>query len=150
MAAGQALISASCFQEDIRMAKKSFISQGNPALQFISAQEDIRETVQTGKPAEKRRSAVDHGRSKIAGKKEKTVQPAAEPAERVVQVQQSAGQPETVRRPVAPRRQGESKSKRVQLLVPPSLHMKISRKAASMDMSFNEYVNQVLERSLGN
>lgn len=51
--------------------------------------------------------------------------------------------------PVAPRRQGESKSKRVQLLVPPSLHMRASRRAAEMELSFNEYVNQLLEKSCG-
>lgn len=50
--------------------------------------------------------------------------------------------------PVAPRRQGESKSKRVQLLVPPSLHMRASKRAAEMELSFNEYVNQLLEKSV--
>lgn len=128
------------------MAKKSFIGQGNPAMQFISGTEENRSAgdADTGesvkKTAEKKspgKSERSHGRTGKSGTADK---PAAMPV---------SEQPETVRRPVAPRRQGESKSKRVQLLMPPSLHMKVARKAASLDMSVNEYVNRVLEDNVG-
>lgn len=128
-------------RKERKMAKKSFIGQGNPALQFISGAEETRfagdstgENTRTtsGKksPGKGERS---HGRTGKSGTADKT---AAAPV---------SEQTETVRRPVAPRRQGESKSKRVQLLMPPSLHMRVARKAASLDMSVNEYVNRILE-----
>ena len=40
----------------------------------------------------------------------------------------------------------EHKSKRAQLLMTPSLHEKVAKKAASLNMSFNELVNIVLEK----
>ena len=85
-------------------------------------------------------------------KADMTAQPSAVDVAAAADSAAGSNKPETVVRsghPVAPRRQGESKSKRVQLLVPPSLHMRVARKAAAMDMSFNEYVNQVLEKSIG-
>ncbi|MDE7295318.1 MAG: type II toxin-antitoxin system HicB family antitoxin [Oscillospiraceae bacterium] len=157
------------------MAKKSFIDRGNPALQFISA---TREEVPEKKAAEEVSSAKSAGKKGRGAKKEKAPErerQAAQSAQPVESAQTAlsvggevkadmtaqpsavdsaagSNKPETVVRsghPVAPRRQGESKSKRVQLLVPPSLHMRVARKAAAMDMSFNEYVNQVLEKSCG-
>ena len=154
------------------MAKKSFIDRGNPAMQFISA---AREEAPAKKASEEAGSAKSAEKKSRGAKKEKApeMERQAAQSEQSAQVAQPVGgdvepdmtaqisavdpaaganKPETAvqsRHPVAPRRQGESKSKRVQLLVPPSLHMRVSRKAAAMDMSFNEYVNQVLEKSCG-
>lgn len=45
-----------------------------------------------------------------------------------------------------PPKSSEHKSKRAQLLMTPSLHEKVAKKAASLNMSFNELVNIVLEK----
>ena len=45
-----------------------------------------------------------------------------------------------------PPKSAEHKSKRAQLLMTPSLHDKVTKKAASLNMSFNEFVNLVLEK----
>lgn len=132
-------------RKERKMAKKSFIGQGNPAMQFISGAEENRSagdsTGENAKTTSGKRSPGKGERSHDKqGKQGTSDKPAAAPV---------SEQSETVRRPVAPRRQGESKSKRVQLLMPPSLHMRVARKAASLDMSVNEYVNRILEESLG-
>lgn len=46
---------------------------------------------------------------------------------------------------IAPR-SGEHKTKRAQLLMTPSLHEKVVEEAASLNMSFNELVNILLEK----
>lgn len=152
------------------MAKKSFIDRGNPALQFISA---TREEAPEKKASEEVSSAKSVGKKSCGAKKEKALERERQAAQHEKSAQSVGGdvepdmtvqplaadvaaaaedKPKTSVRsghPVAPRRQGESKSKRVQLLVPPSLHLKVSRKAAEMELSFNEYVNRVLEKSCG-
>ena len=153
------------------MAKKSFIDRGNPAMQFISAAREESHEKEESRPANSAQSAEKKSRQT---KKEKAPERERQEAQTVknAQTAQTAQSARSVRQaaapaeengsfrekretavrshPVAPRRQGESKSKRVQLLVPPSLHMKVSRKAAEMELSFNEYVNQLLEKSVDN
>lgn len=91
------------------MAKKSFMTSDNPAMQFISA------------------SAPE------------TAAPAAEP---VTSAEQSDASDIFEISP----KSSEHKSKRAQLLMTPSLHEKVAKKAASLNMSFNELVNIVLEK----
>lgn len=101
------------------MAKKSFMTSDNPAMQFISAP-----APETAAPA----SAADVSAA-----------PAAEPVMPAVQSEVSdifAISPKS----------SEHKSKRAQLLMTPSLHEKVAKKAASLNMSFNELVNIVLEK----
>ena len=101
------------------MAKKSFMTSDNPAMQFISAP-----APETAAPA----SAADVSAA-----------PAAESVTAAVQSEVSdifAISPKS----------SEHKSKRAQLLMTPSLHEKVVKKAASLNMSFNELVNIVLEK----
>lgn len=91
------------------MAKKSFMTSDNPAMQFISA------------------SAPE------------TAASAAEP---VTAAEQSDASDIFEISP----KSSEHKSKRAQLLMTPSLHEKVAKKAASLNMSFNELVNIVLEK----
>lgn len=42
----------------------------------------------------------------------------------------------------------ETKSRRVQLLMQPSLHSRLKEKAQDNGLSFNDYVHQILEKSL--
>lgn len=91
------------------MAKKSFMTSDNPAMQFISA------------------SAPE------------TAASAAEPVTAAVQSEASDIFE------ISPK-SSEHKSKRAQLLMTPSLHEKVAKKAASLNMSFNELVNIVLEK----
>lgn len=96
------------------MAKKSFMTSDNPAMQFISA------------PAPA--SAVNVS--------------AASAAEPVMSAEQSEASDIFAISP----KSSEHKSKRAQLLMTPSLHGKVVKKAASLNMSFNELVNIVLEK----
>ncbi len=99
------------------MAKKSFMTSDNPAMQFISAT-----APETAAPAS-----------------------AAEPvtaAEPVMTAEQSEASDIFA----IPPKSSEHKSKRAQLLMTPSLHEKVAKKAASLNMSFNELVNIVLEK----
>lgn len=101
------------------MAKKSFMTSDNPAMQFISAT-----APETAAPA----SAVNVSAA-----------PGAEPVTSAVQSDASdifAISPKS----------SEHKSKRAQLLMTPSLHEKVAKKATSLNMSFNELVNIVLEK----
>lgn len=98
------------------MAKKSFMTSDNPAMQFISA------------PAPEAPAPVTAAAA-----------PKAEPDTAVVQ---SAAADIFSISP----RSSEHKSKRAQLLMTPSLHEKVAKKAASLNMSFNELVNIVLEK----
>lgn len=97
------------------MAKKSFMTSDNPAMQFISAP-----VPEAPAPA-----AADA--------------PKAEPDTAAVQ-----SAPADIFS-ISPR-SSEHKSKRAQLLMTPSLHEKVAKKAASLNMSFNELVNIVLEK----
>lgn len=102
------------------MAKKSFMNTDNPAMQFISA------------PAPKPGAAL----------------PETHPEEAAVHEAQT---PPVQQKDIAdiyfiPPRSAEHKSKRAQLLMTPSLHEKVAKKAASLNMSFNELVNLLLEK----
>lgn len=101
------------------MAKKSFMTSDNPAMQFISAT-----APETAAPA----SAVNVSAA-----------PGAEP---VTAAEQSEASDIFEISP----KSSEHKSKRAQLLMTPSLHEKVAKKAASLNMSFNELVNIVLEK----
>lgn len=101
------------------MAKKSFMTSDNPAMQFISAT-----APETSAPA----SAVNVSAA-----------PGAEPVTSAVQSEASDIFE------ISPK-SSEHKSKRAQLLMTPSLHEKVAKKAASLNMSFNELVNIVLEK----
>ena len=101
------------------MAKKSFMTSDNPAMQFISAT-----APETAAPA----SAVNVS--------------AAPEAESVTSAEQSEASDIFA----IPPKSSEHKSKRAQLLMTPSLHEKVAKKAASLNMSFNELVNIVLEK----
>ena len=101
------------------MAKKSFMTSDNPAMQFISAT-----APETAAPA----SAADVS--------------AAPGAESVTSAEQSEASDIFAISP----KSSEHKSKRAQLLMTPSLHEKVAKKAASLNMSFNELVNIVLEK----
>ena len=101
------------------MAKKSFMTSDNPAMQFISAS-----APETAAPA----SAVNVSAA-----------PGAEPVTAAVQSDASDIFE------ISPK-SSEHKSKRAQLLMTPSLHEKVAKKAASLNMSFNELVNIVLEK----
>lgn len=101
------------------MAKKSFMTSDNPAMQFISAS-----APETAAPA----SAVNVSAA-----------PGAEP---VTAAEQSDASDIFEISP----KSSEHKSKRAQLLMTPSLHEKVAKKAASLNMSFNELVNIVLEK----
>lgn len=99
------------------MAKKSFMTSDNPAMQFISAS-----APETAAPAS-----------------------AAEPVMTALPVM-TAEQSEASDIFAIPPKSSEHKSKRAQLLMTPSLHEKVAKKAASLNMSFNELVNIVLEK----
>lgn len=101
------------------MAKKSFMTSDNPAMQFISA--SAPETAASA-------SAVNVS--------------AAPGAESVTSAEQSEASDIFEISP----KSSEHKSKRAQLLMTPSLHEKVAKKAASLNMSFNELVNIVLEK----
>lgn len=101
------------------MAKKSFMTSDNPAMQFISA--SAPETAASA-------SAVNGSAA-----------PGAEPVTAAVQSEASDIFE------ISPK-SSEHKSKRAQLLMTPSLHEKVAKKAASLNMSFNELVNIVLEK----
>lgn len=101
------------------MAKKSFMTSDNPAMQFISA---------TAPETAASASAVNVSAA-----------PGAEPVTAAVQSDASDIFE------ISPK-SSEHKSKRAQLLMTPSLHEKVAKKAASLNMSFNELVNIVLEK----
>lgn len=99
------------------MAKKSFMTSDNPAMQFISA------------------TAPEMAASASAAEPVT----AADPVTAAVQSEASDIFE------ISPK-SSEHKSKRAQLLMTPSLHEKVAKKAASLNMSFNELVNIVLEK----
>lgn len=102
------------------MAKKSFMNKDNPAMQFISAPAAETETEAAAVPVN-----------------------APAPAAEV----RSEPAPHSESKDIfIPPRSGEHKTKRAQLLMTPSLHEKVVQKAASLNMSFNELVNLLLEK----
>lgn len=101
------------------MAKKSFMNKDNPAMQFISAPAAETET----------EAAVPVT--------------AAAPAAKVMAEPAPRSESKDI---FIPPRSGEHKTKRAQLLMTPSLHEKVVQKAASLNMSFNELVNLLLEK----
>lgn len=101
------------------MAKKSFMNKDNPAMQFISAPAAETET----------EAAVP------------VTAPA--PAAKVTAESAPIGESKDI---FIPPRSGEHKTKRAQLLMTPSLHEKVVKKAVSLNMSFNEFVNLLLEK----
>lgn len=103
------------------MAKKSFINNNNPAMQFISAAEQKTEAV----PPE----ILQEENIPLSNEV------------KVITIQQDI----TDVYSIAPK-SAEHKSKRAQLLMTPSLHNKVVKKAASLNMSFNEFVNLALEK----
>lgn len=107
------------------MAKKSFMTSDNPAMQFISAS-----APETAAPA----SAVNVSAA-----------PGAEPVTAAEPVMSAVQSEASDIFEISPK-SSEHKSKRAQLLMTPSLHEKVAKKAASLNMSFNELVNIVLEK----
>lgn len=105
------------------MAKKSFMTSDNPAMQFISAT-----APETAAPASAAEPVT-----------------AADPVMTALPVM-AAEQSEASDIFAIPPKSSEHKSKRAQLLMTPSLHEKVAKKAASLNMSFNELVNIVLEK----
>lgn len=101
------------------MAKKSFMNADNPAMQFISAS-----------------SHETENKSPAAFAEDKPV----------TDVRTSPSENKDIY-DISPR-SPEHKSKRAQLLMTPSLHEKAVKKAASLNMSFNELVNLLLENYL--
>lgn len=114
------------------MAKKSFMNADNPAMQFISA------PVQEKAPVpETRLPEMSETKAPVADVPAPV--PVSEPAPaKVTNSMENAFD-------IAPK-SAEHKSKRAQLLMTPSLHQKVCKKAASLNMSFNELVNLVLEK----
>jgi len=106
------------------MPKKSF--KGNPALQFISSSGN-KEPVE-----EERTEAREPRKPKATGK----------------------GRPDPAKAPPSIIPQGyrlvpEAKSKRVQLLMQPSLFQEAKKAATAENLSLNEYIGLVLRRELG-
>lgn len=105
------------------MAKKSFMTSDNPAMQFISAP-----APETAAPASAAESVT-----------------AADPVMTALPVTAAVQSEASDIFEISPK-SSEHKSKRAQLLMTPSLHEKVAKKAASLNMSFNELVNIVLEK----
>lgn len=101
------------------MAKKSFMNKDNPAMQFISA------------PAAETETEAAVPVTAPAPAEEVMAEPAPRSGSKDIFI---------------PPRSGEHKTKRAQLLMTPSLHEKVVKKAVSLNMSFNEFVNLLLEK----
>jgi len=126
------------------MAKKSFISSENPALQFISLPaeqpEEVEEIAETTEE-----SQTDTPKQNESSKTSST--------KRAIEEIPS----ELVSKPTEPP-QGyklnplyvETKSKRLQLIMQPSLLAKIKDTAKNKGLSVNEYVHQVLTEATKN
>ncbi|MCM1577269.1 MAG: toxin-antitoxin system HicB family antitoxin [Ruminococcus sp.] len=128
--------------------KKSFID--NPAMQFISGEtNEVKPAGAKGENGGGKKGKAGESKAVTAGKSGVSGKAAAGGAGGKSAKSGSYGKSGAVR-PVAPRRQGESKSKRVQLLMPPSLHLNVAGKAAEMGVSFNEFVNVELEKIVKN
>ena len=108
-------------------AKKSFAGQQNPALAFISTQEP--EAVET--PTEQKAAAPERSRKTGKASSASHVKAAAAPEGFKVN-------PMFV----------ETKSRRMQLLVQPSLYEAIKARATAEGCSVNELVHSILEAEL--
>ena len=129
------------------MAKKSFINADNPAMQFISAPAA---PASNAAPAETAAVSDDPVAAPVVSEAANSAAPAANAPAAPVSSPAENGAPAAVQSHedpyyIAPR-SAEHKSKRAQLLMTPSLHEKVVRKAASLNMSFNELVNLLLEK----
>lgn len=111
------------------MAKKSFMTSDNPAMQFISA------------PAPETAAPASAAESITAAEPVMTADPVMTALPVMTGEQSEASDIFAI-----PPKSSEHKSKRAQLLMTPSLHEKVAKKAASLNMSFNELVNIVLEK----
>lgn len=106
------------------MAKKTFTDAVNPALQFITP------------PAE----------AEAPSKTPRTKRQPSKP---------SSGKPSKVKTTDAPEGYKanpafvETKSRRLQLLMQPSLHDRIKARAAAEGLSVNEYIHKALEEAVG-
>lgn len=135
------------------MAKKSFINADNPAMQFISAPAapasnaaDISKPAPISNDADAVTVKTVTANSGIPNSEagpsiSENLVPTLEAASAAPASAQSLGDLYYI----APR-SAEHKSKRAQLLMTPSLHEKVVKKATSLNMSFNELVNLVLEK----
>lgn len=108
--------------------KKSFVTQQNPALAFISAQEA------TPQGAEDNRPAATEGAKK-----------AAEAPNKPTLKIKTTGAPEGFK---ANPLYVETKSRRMQLLVQPSLYEAIKARATTEGTSVNELVHSILEAAI--
>lgn len=111
--------------------KKSFAGQQNPALAFISAQEDAPDqvegqTIPAAKPAGKASKEPERASTRKGGIKT-TDAPKGYKANPLYV---------------------ETKSRRMQLLVQPSLHEALKARAAAEGCSVNELVHTLLEEAL--
>lgn len=135
------------------MAKKSFINADNPAMQFISAPAA---PASNAAPAETGAVSDDPVAAPVVSEAANSAAPAANAPAAPVSSPSENGAPVLEAAPAAVQshedpyyiapRSAEHKSKRAQLLMTPSLHEKVVRKAASLNMSFNELVNLLLEK----
>lgn len=112
------------------MAKKSFMNADNPAMQFISAPSPM--------PPEE-----EPAKASPAEKPEAEAKPVEKVPENKPKPKSQASKADAF--DIAPK-SAEHKTKRAQLLMTPSLHEKVVEKAASLNMSFNELVNILLEK----
>ena len=103
------------------MAKKSFV-QGNPALQFISKPEETKEEPK---------------------KESKPVEPVKEKTEPAAVIQTDAPEGYKVNPYYI-----EKKTRRLQLLMQPSLHAKVKEAADADGVSVNDFIHKVLENYL--
>ena len=115
-------------------AKKSFTDAINPAMQFITPPQAEAPTEATEAPAAPRPSGPS-AKAKAKAKAKK--------------------QPSGPRRSSAPEGYKpnpayiETKSRRLQLLMQPSLHDRIKARAAAEGLSVNEYIHKTLEEVIG-
>lgn len=104
------------------MAKKDFLNIDNPAMSFINAPK-----LESSKETPRAREDV----------------PESEPTSKRVPKKGAAAQT-TAPRPASPSRTAESKSKRLQLLVQPSLLEALKKQAKREKLSVNEMINGIL------
>lgn len=106
--------------------KKSFVSQQNPALAFISAQEEAPQQAEDNSPSDAK------GAKKAVGAAKKPTIKASKAPEGF------KANPLYV----------ETKSRRMQLLVQPSLHEAIKARATAEGISVNELIHSILEAAI--
>lgn len=121
------------------MAKKSF--KENPALSFIS------QALQTEEPV--RKAPPENTKAYESPYTHTTTD--TDVYTGVERIEEKEEPQEDVRAnvPIALQKRGESKSKRLQLLIRPSVHEKLVRIAKEYGTSVNDVINQVLEGFVG-